>query len=84
VPCTGQYFISEWGCQEKAGVVGNISCLSKVKKRLNLEENIVSHPILDFMVSSPSVKCFWRLRREIINMKKTCGYLYIFNSMIFS
>ena len=58
----------------------NISCLSK---GLNLEGNIVRHPILDFMVSSPSEKCFWRLRREIINMKKICGYLCIFNSMIF-
>lgn len=51
-------------CQEKAGVVGNISCLSKVKKRLNPEESIVSHLILDFMVSSPSEKCFWEAQRR--------------------
>ena len=45
-------------------MVGNIPCLSKVKKRLSLEESIVSHPILDLMVSSPSEKCFWEAQRR--------------------
>lgn len=58
---------------------------SWVKKRLNLEENIVknsSHNFLNIFFNIFFELHFWRLRGDMINTEKICSYWCVFSGTI--
>lgn len=55
---------------------------SWVKKRLNLEENIVNNSSHSFKIFFFNKKWFWRLRGDMINTKKICSCWCIFSGTI--